>query len=209
MHIAPFHPLVRSRQTGDSYCAAVLSTMSSTSDRGEDNDLDTKDVQLAITEEHFVEPPPSDTNASTRPLRPAPKEASGNPEASAQGRVTSDPLSTAGARRLAFKRYGSAVSGGEDPLTEERHSEHKPSSAVGMGWVVKEYGLQVSVFRHHSGLGMHSLTGLFSSVMSCSASMYSFIHGVSTFCCMLCGSVRYKTCTHNTHTYISDRVVSV
>ena len=110
--------------------------MASNSDRGEDKDLDTKDVQLAIFEEHFVEPSPSDANASTRPLRPAPKEASGNPEASAQGRVTSDPLSTAGARRLAFKRYGSAVSGGEDPFTEERHSEHNPPSAVGMGWVV-------------------------------------------------------------------------
>ena len=116
--------------------------MASTSDRGEDkdnNDLDTKDVQLAITEEHFVEPPPSNANASTRPLRPAPKEASGNPEASAQGRVTSDPLPTAAARRLAFKRYGSAVSGGEDPVTEERHSEHSPPSVVGMGWVVAFY----------------------------------------------------------------------
>ena len=116
--------------------------MASTSDRGEDkdnNDLETEDVQLAITEKHFVVPSLYDANASTRPLRPAPKEASGNPEASAQGRVTSDPIFTAGARRLAFKRYGSAVSGGEDPLTEERHSEQNPSSAVGMGWVVASY----------------------------------------------------------------------
>ena len=116
--------------------------MASSSDSGEDkgnNDLDTKDVQLAITEEHFVAPSSTDANAPTRPLRPAPKEASGNMEASAQGKVTSDSLSTAGARRLAFKRYGSAVSGGEDPVTEERHSEHNQPSAVGMGWVVVSY----------------------------------------------------------------------
>ena len=111
--------------------------MASTSDRDEDkdnNDLDTQDVQLAITEEHFVEPSPSDDNASTCPLRPAPKEASGNTGASAQGRVTSDPLSrNAAARKL---KYGGAISGGEDPLTEERHSEHNPPSAVGMDWGV-------------------------------------------------------------------------
>ena len=120
----------------------MLSRMASTADRGEDkdnNDLDTQDVQLAITEEHFVDPSLSDANASTRPLRPAPKAASGNPEASAQGRVTFDPISTAASRRQAFKRYGSAVSGGEVPLTEERHSEHNPPSAVSMGWVVASY----------------------------------------------------------------------
>ena len=99
--------------------------MASNSDRGEgkDDDLDTKDVQLAMDEGHFDDPSPTDPNASTHSRLPVPKTASGSTEPAAQGRKTSNPLATAGARRLAFKRVGSAVSAGEDPLTEERHSE--------------------------------------------------------------------------------------
>ena len=99
--------------------------MASTLDGGEgkDNALNTKDVQLTIDDRHFADPSPTDANASTQSRLPAPKTVSGSTEPAAQGRKTSDPLATAGARRLAFKRVGSAVSAGEDPLTEERHSE--------------------------------------------------------------------------------------
>ena len=105
--------------------SALLSNMASTSDGGEgkDHDLDANDVELAIDDQHFASPTPTDANASTQSRLPAPERASGSTEPSAQDRRAPDPLTTAGARRQAFQRFGSAVSAGEDPLTEERHSE--------------------------------------------------------------------------------------
>ena len=111
--------------------------MASTSDGGEDkeNTLDTHDVQLAIEEGHFVEPTPTGASTSRHSRLSVPEAANEGTEPPAQGRKTSDLLPTAVTRRQAFKKLGSTLSTGEDPLTEERHSEQSTMCRQCMAWV--------------------------------------------------------------------------
>ena len=104
----------------------LLPTMASTSDGDEDkkNDLDANDVRLSIDEGHFVHPTPTNTSAPPPSHPSPPKSPKVGKTPSEQGRKLPDPPPPAAAdRRQAFKKLGSTVSYGEDPLTEERHSK--------------------------------------------------------------------------------------
>ena len=91
--------------------------------------------------------------------------------------LTSDPPSTAGACKLALKRHGSAVPGGEDPLIEDRHSEH-PTKCSRHGLV-------------HCVLSVSDMSALLVSVHWCSLCV--------CVCVCVCGVVLMHMCMLTYH----------